>query len=177
MAHPSLIPQGCYEVQVDIIMLSKWQLTCQCALVVSTIRERACAALSWETQARRPHQWRVFLHGGVLFPLAHSVSFLVPLMQNCVSGSPKERADSTDSWNRGSQISLVLWKWNNWFTGFLYFFLLLVLACQQIEKQSVSVWHRAFRAFFRTVCCRIRSYSFGSPFGSPLPTCPGKNFA
>lgn len=131
---------------MDIILVSKWQHSCPCTLVVSIIRQKLCAV----SQKGGLIFGQVFLPCGVLFPLARSFSFLVPLSQKCVSGSPEEIADSTDAWNKGSQISDGD-ETSDWLVFSI--FLLLVLACQHTWKPSVYMRHLSFWAFLNVVCC------------------------
>lgn len=126
IVRPPFITQGCCEDQMDIILLSKWQRSRQRALV-EPLLDSPCPEKRVQEGFTNS---QVCLHWGASFLLTCSLSFLLPLWQNCVSGSPKEIADSTDSWKKGSQISPVLWGSNNWPTGPLIF-LLPVLACQQ----------------------------------------------
>lgn len=96
---PPFIIQGCCEDQMDIILLSKWQHSRQRALVESLL-DSPCPE---ERMQEGFTNSQVCLHWGASFLLTCSFSFLLPLWQNCVSGSPKEIADSTDSWKKGSQ--------------------------------------------------------------------------
>lgn len=74
--YPSFIIQGYYEVQMDIVLLSKWQRACQCALVLSIIRQGYVQTLSLETQARRLRQGSGLL--ALQCIISSSTAFLIP---------------------------------------------------------------------------------------------------
>lgn len=76
IVYPSLIIQGCYEVQMDIVLLSKWQHTWQCALLLSIIRQGYAQTLSLATQAKRLRQGPGLL--ALWCIISSSTVFLIP---------------------------------------------------------------------------------------------------
>lgn len=98
--YPLLIVQGRYGDQMDLRLLSKWQHTCQCTLVVSIIRQRLCGvSLSLETPARRPpHRpgllalWVYFLRQAVSHSLFHSCRTVSVGHQKLIQLTPEIKA-------------------------------------------------------------------------------------
>lgn len=76
-----------------------------------------------------------------------------------------------------------LWYYGDGKTDLLLFFIFLVLAlaCQQTQKNSLSTYDIELSRHFLVQCAVVDlfpwtcMYSFGSPFGSLLSTHPGKN--